>query len=196
VARTQSAPELYRHVEACAQRALETSAQDPDALHLRGIVAMDAHRFSEARALAQRLIARDKDDVSAWGLLSDAALELGETKEAAKAAQTMLDLKPSVLSYGRAAHLRFLADDVPGALELYGLAITSARHLKDREPAAWMMVQAALVFLHQGDLAGAEAGFDAALRELPRYEPALAGKRQAQAARAKSTPADSAKASL
>jgi hypothetical protein len=50
-----------------------------------------------------------------------------------------------------------------------------------------MMVQAALVFLHKGDVAGAEAGFDAALRELPHYKPALDAKRSVAEARAKAS---------
>jgi tetratricopeptide (TPR) repeat protein len=196
LARTDTRPELYRNVEACAARALAVAPSDADALHLRGIVMMDAHQFAEARSLAQQLIERDADDIGAWGLLSDASLELGAISDATTAAQRMLDLKPSLLSYGRAAHLRFLAGDAAGALELYGLAIAAGRHLKDREPSAWMMVQAALVFLDEGDDAGAEAGFDAALREIPSYEPALAGQRQVAQARAGTFGSDSIKASL
>ena len=187
VARTRSTPLLYRNVEACADRALDAAADDSDALHLKGLVMMDEHRFKEARSLAERLIKRDGDDVGAWGLLSDASLELGAIAEATQAAQRMLDLKPSVLSYGRAAHLRFLAGDTTGALEMYGLAISSSRHLKDPEPGAWMIVQAALVFLDKGDYAGAEAGFDAALREIPKYQPALSGKQRLVEARAKAS---------
>jgi len=196
VARTQIRPELYRNVEACATRALAVAPSDVDALHLRGMVMMDAHQFADARALAQQLIERDADDVAAWGLLSDASLELGAIADATTAAQRMVDLKPSLLSYGRAAHMRFLAGDTAGALGLYSLAIASGRPLKDREPSAWMMVEAALVFLHKGDYAGAEAGFDAALREVPGYEPALAAKRQAARARADKPTSDSIKASL
>lgn len=196
LARTRTTPELYRNVEACAARALAAAPDDADALHLRGIVLMDGHRFADAKALAQQLIARDPDDVAAWGLLSDASLELHVLDDATAAAQRMLDLKPSLLSYGRAAHMRFVAGDTAGALELYALAIASGRHLKDREPSAWMMVQAALVFLAKGDYAGAEAGFDGALREVPSYEPALAGKRQAARARAAKPATDSIKASL
>lgn len=196
VARTQTRPELYRNVEACAARALAVAPGDVDALHLTGIVLMDGHHFADARALAQRLIARDTDDAGAWGLLSDASLELGAIADATAAAQRMMDLKPSLLSYGRAAHVRFLAGDAAGALELYELAIASGRHLHDREPSAWMMVQAALVFLDKGDRAGAQAGFDAALREVPGYEPALAGKRQVAQVGAAPRASDSIKASL
>ncbi|MBV9945912.1 MAG: tetratricopeptide repeat protein, partial [Myxococcales bacterium] len=41
---------------------------------------------------------------------------------------------------------------------------------------AWVLVQAATMFRHEGDPAGAEAGFDRALAEVPGYAPALVGK--------------------
>jgi hypothetical protein len=75
-------PELYRNVDACVDRALEATAEDADALHLRGLVLMDAHHFAQARALAQKLIARDADDVAAWGLLSDAARRYSRPRRA------------------------------------------------------------------------------------------------------------------
>jgi tetratricopeptide (TPR) repeat protein len=176
LARTESRPELYVHAVQCSERALQVQPNDPNAQHLAGVVLLNDHRFAEARALAQQLIARDADDVFAYGLLSDAALELGEVPVAVDAAQRMLDLKPSLLSYGRAAHLRWLTGDAQGATELYRLAIAAGLHLPDREPSAWMITEAARVFMHAGDLAGADAGFDAALREVPEYAPALQGK--------------------
>jgi tetratricopeptide (TPR) repeat protein len=183
LARTESKPALYRDADACAERAQAAEPEDPNALHLHGIVLLNDHRFAEARALAETLLARDRDDVFAWSLLSDAALELGATPIAVEAAQRMLDLKPSMLSYGRAAHLRWLTGDAKGATELYALAIAAGRHLPDREPSAWMISEAARVFLHAGDLAGADAGFDSALAQLPSYAPALQGKGRVALAR-------------
>jgi tetratricopeptide (TPR) repeat protein len=175
-ARAEAAPGLYRNAEACAQQALALVPGDALAQGLRGMIMLNDHRFAEARALATELLARDAHDVTALGLLSDAALELGDREAAIDAAQRMVDEKPSLLSYGRAAHLRWLQGDVPGAKRLYERAIAAGAELKDREPRAWMIVQAALVFWHAGDYAGADAGFDLALREQPEYAPALEGK--------------------
>src|SRR5262245_3459986 len=96
----------------------------------------------------------------------------------------MVDLKPGLASYGRAAHLRHLQGDVKGAKRLYQLAIGAGDPTRDPEPRAWMIVQAALLFLDQKDYAGAEAGFDLALREIPGYAPALRGKQRLAEARA------------
>jgi tetratricopeptide (TPR) repeat protein len=175
-ARADAEPARYRNAEACARAALARNPSDAAASALHGMVLLEDHRFREARALALELIARDPRNVTAYGLLSDAALELGELDAAIDAGQRMVDAKPSLLSYGRAAHLRWLQGDVAGAKRLYERAIAAGKELPDREPRAWMIVQAALVFWHAGDYAGADAGFDLALREQPEYAPALEGK--------------------
>ena len=182
-ARSEARPQLYRNAEACAQQALELAPNDAAARGLRGMVLLNDHRFTEARELALELLARDAHDVTALGLLSDAALELGDREQALDAAQRMVDEKPSLLSYGRAAHLRWLQGDVTGAKRLYERAIAAGAELKDREPRAWMIVQAALVFWHAGDYAGADAGLNLALREQPEYAPALEAKGRVALAR-------------
>jgi len=184
-ARGQAQPERYRNADACAQVALDQSPGHAAALGLRGLALLDAHRFAEARDLAQSVLARDGDDPMAWGVLSDAQLELGDLDAAIDAAQRLIDLKPELGSYGRAAHLRWLQGDVLGAKLVYAQAIAAGRGQQDREPSAWMMVQAALIFWHEGDYAGADAGFDAALEQVPDYPPALEGKGRVALARAR-----------
>lgn len=178
-ARTKSEPGLYRNAEACAQEALALEPSNAQAQRLSGLVLLNDHRFGEARDLARRMLARDDSDALSWGTLSDAYLELGELGASIDAAQHMLDLKPSLPSYGRAAHLTWLQGDVAAARRLYELAIASGTGYEDPEPRAWMIVQAAWVFWHEGDHAGAQAGFDLALHSVPGYAPALEGKGRA-----------------
>lgn len=175
VARVRTQPELFRAAEDCTTQALARNPQDASALRLRGLMFMNAHRFSEARALAQELLARDPADTLSWGTLSDAELELGRVSEAIAAAQEMVDLKPSLLSYGRAAHLRWLTGDVIGAKRFYQAAIAAGQQQADPEPRSWMTVQAAWVFWHAGDYASAQRGFELALSQVPEYAPALEG---------------------
>ena len=182
-ARAEAEPQRYLNAEACAEQALERNPNDAAAAGLRGMVLLNDHRFADARKLALELIAKDARDATAYGLLSDAELELGELDQAIDAGQRMVDEKPSLLSYGRAAHLRWLQGDVAGAKRLYQQAIDAGAQLKDREPRAWMIVQAALVFWHAGDYAGADAGFDLARSEEPDYAPALEGKGRVALAR-------------
>ena len=112
----------------------------------------------------------------ALGTLSDAYLEMGRYDEAITAAQKMMDMKPSLPSYTRASYLAWLRGDEKAALENIHEAIDAGKDPKDPEPRCWAMVQAAMIFWHKGDYAGADAGFNAALKECPDYPPALVGR--------------------
>jgi tetratricopeptide (TPR) repeat protein len=176
VARTLARPELYRNAGACASAALSRDPRNGAARALRAVVFLNEHRFAETRALMRETLGRDDDDPMSWGLLSDALLELGDLDGAIEAAQRMVDLKPSLLSYGRAAHLSWLQGDSAAAKLIYQRAIEAGRQHADPEPRAFMVVQAALLFWHEGDYAGADAGFELALSLLPNYAPALEGR--------------------
>ena len=175
VARTHARPELFSAAQDCAERALGVDANAAPAMRLRALVMMNAHRFSEARAQARALLERDAADVLSWATLSDAELELGNLEAATEAVQQMLDRKPCLASYGRAAHLAWLKGDRVGSKRLYRAAIQAGQQLHDPEPRVWMLVQAAWVFWHEGDYAGAREGFGLALEQLPDYAPALEG---------------------
>jgi tetratricopeptide (TPR) repeat protein len=172
-ARSQSKPALYLNAQACATLALGRSPDDTAALGLQALVWLNEHRFADVEKQARAILARDPDDVMTWGMLSDAQLELGQLAAAIESAQKMMDLKPNLPSYGRAAHLRWLQGDAAGAKRIYRQAIDAGRTHADREPAAWMTVQAALLFWHEGDYAGADAGLGLALQLVPDYAPAL-----------------------
>jgi tetratricopeptide (TPR) repeat protein len=179
MARTHAEPRYYLQAEACAREALARSPEEAGAQRLMGLVLLNQHRFADARALGLELLARHPEDAVSWGTLSDAELELGNIPAAIAAAQQMMDRKPNLPSYGRAAHLRWLQGDTQGAKFVYQQAIAAGREHKDHEPRAWMLVQAAWLFWHEGDYAGAAAGFDLALREVADYPAALEGKGRA-----------------
>lgn len=185
-ARGTGDPGYYLNAGACAEVALKLSPDQRLALSLKGMVLLNAHRFVEARKFAEAALKQDPDDVLALGVLSDANLELGSFEGAASATQRMVDLKPSLPSYGRAAHLRWLQGDATAAKQFYRSAIDAGGDSRDKEPLAWMLVQAAMVFWHEGDIEGADAGFDMALRKLEGFPPALVGK--ARVALAKGEP--------
>jgi tetratricopeptide (TPR) repeat protein len=182
-ARGTGDPGYYLNAGACAEVALKLSPDQRQALSLKGMVLLNAHRFSEARAFAEAALMQDPDDVLALGVLSDAYLELGSFEAAVLAAQRMVDLKPNLPSYGRAAHLRWLQGDAPAAKQFYRLAIDAGSDSRDPEPLAWIIVQTAMLFWHEGDLEGADAGFDTALQKLEGYPPALVGKARVALAR-------------
>ena len=182
-AREAEDPGYYLHADACADVALAIAPEDASALDLRALVLLNQHRFADAEKLARSITTKRADDPVAWGNLSDALLEMGRTEEAAKAAQTMVDLKPNLPSYARAAHFRWLAGDVAGAKAFYRHAIDAGADQRDPEPRAWVLVQTANVFWSEGDAEGADAGYDMALNAMSEYAPALAGKARVALAR-------------
>lgn len=188
-ARDDARPQLYANAGACADIALSLQPDNRAALDLRGLVLMNDHRFEATRALMQSVVDRTPADAPAWGTLSDALLELGRTGEAVTAAQRMMDLKPNLPSYSRAAHLQWLRGDVAAAKESLRLAIDAGQDGKDTEPRAWVMVQAAALFWNEGDYEGALAGDEAALRLLPDFPPALVGKARVLMARGEASAA-------
>lgn len=176
-ARESADPGFYLNADACAQVVLERSPDQKLALDLRGLVLLNGHKFDEARALALQVTSRHPEDPMAWGTLSDAYLEMGRYDEATDAAQIMVDLKPNLPSYSRASHLQWLRGDVVSAKETVRRALDAGRAGKsDPEPGAWVFVQAASVFWHEGDFDGADAGFDKALDRISDYAPANVGK--------------------
>ncbi|MFT3774863.1 MAG: tetratricopeptide repeat protein [Minicystis sp.] len=175
-ARESSDPGYYLNAKACADVAADLAPANRAATNLAGLVLLNQHRFDEARDLAEQILVKMPDDPMALGTLSDALLETGRYPEATKAAQRMQDLKPNLPSYLRAAHLEWLRGDTKAATETMHHAIDAGRDPKDPEPRCWALVEAAMIFWHQGDYPGADAGFQMALKECSDYPPALVGR--------------------
>lgn len=175
-AREAADPGIYLYAKACADVALHIDPDNLPAQNLVAIVLLNDHKFSDALDQADKVLSRYPDDLMALGTRSDALLEMGSIDDAAQAAQKMVDLKPNLPSYSRAAYLRWLMGDVKGAKPIAWKAIDAGRDPRDPEPIAWAIVQAAMIFWHDGDYAGANAGFDKALEAFREYPPALVGK--------------------
>jgi tetratricopeptide (TPR) repeat protein len=175
-ARESSDPGYYLHAEACANVVLQRSPQNLAARNLLGLVELNQHAFARARATAEGVVASDPHDPTAWGVLSDAALELGDFDAAVTAVGRMLHEKPNLPAYSRTAYLRWLSGDDAGARAAIRLAIDAGLDPSDPEPLAWVLVQAAELFFQRGDYAGAGAGFEQALEVVASYPPALVGR--------------------
>ncbi|HEY8072898.1 MAG TPA: tetratricopeptide repeat protein, partial [Labilithrix sp.] len=183
-ARESADPGFYLNADACARIVLAKNPDNAPALDLQGLVLMNGHKFAEAVALATRVTEKHAEDPMAWGTLSDALLELGRYDDATAAAQRMIDLKPNLPSYSRASYLQWLRGDDASAKLTVRAALDSGRDAKrDPEPGAWVLVQAAMIFWHEGDYEGAEAGFDKALERISDYAPANVGKGRCAMAR-------------
>ena len=170
-ARVSFDPGFYKLAESAA-RCLETAhGRVSEGKLLRGHVLHNLHRFKEAEELARELVAKRKG-VFDYGLLGDALMEQGELQEATRAYQEMLDLKPSLQSYSRAAHMRWLKGDLPGALDLMKLA-AAASSPRDSESAAWAYSRLASYQLQSGHEQAATDALNKAIEFEPGYAPAL-----------------------
>src|SRR5262245_12595445 len=130
---------LYLSAEGSSSAALKMRPGHHGALALRAMVLLNQHRFGAAREQALAILSQDPEDVPALAALSDAALEMGDVAAALDATQRLVDVKPGLASYGRAAHLRWIQGDVDGAKQLYLRAIDAGRGGRDPEPVAWML---------------------------------------------------------
>ncbi|WP_439659355.1 tetratricopeptide repeat protein [Lentzea sp. HUAS TT2] len=86
----------------------------------RGALANARHDFAAGRDWGQRAVAALPDSAPAQGVLVDALTQLGDDAGASVALQRMLDLRPGVASFTRAAYhfeLHGRLDEARGALE-------------------------------------------------------------------------------
>ncbi|HYY13228.1 MAG TPA: tetratricopeptide repeat protein [Chthoniobacterales bacterium] len=162
---------FYRLAEQCAQCIEKMNPQSQAAMLLRGHVLHNLHRFKESEALARRLVEQRGLGFD-YGLLGDVLMEQGRLSEAVVAYQQMMNLKPDLQAYARAAHIRWLKGDLAGAIEAMRLAVGATTPL-DPESAAWVNTRLAAYEFQAGRFAEAEQRCALALSFQSNYAPAL-----------------------
>lgn len=162
---------FYKLAEQCASCMEARGANASDALLLRAHALQSMHHFAEAESAARELV-RLRERPFDYGVLGDVLIDQGRVREGAAAYQKMVDLRPDLQSYARAAHVRWLIGDVDGALELMKLA-TAASSPNDPEAAAWALTRLALYQLQRGSMKQALESCDAALSLQSDYAPAM-----------------------
>ncbi len=186
-ARTSFDPGFYKLAEQTALCLEGKAPKSHEALLLRGHVLHNLHRFKEAETLAHELV-KARGLWFDYALLGDVLMEQGKLDEAVVAYQSMMDQKPGPQAYSRAAHLRWLKGDLPGAIELMRMA-AGAGSSRDPESSAWAHVRLAHYELQAGHTQEASDQIAAALALQPDYAPALLARGQLLLAEEKSTEA-------
>jgi tetratricopeptide (TPR) repeat protein len=161
----------YILAEQCAQCMEANGAKGPDTLLLTAHALQSLHRFHEAEAAARELVSTRERPFD-YGVLGDVLIDQGKVREGAAAYQKMIDLRPDLQSYARAAHVRWLTGDLHGAIELMRLAVSGSSP-NDAEAAAWAYVRLAIYQLQQGATKQALESCSAALNVRPDYAPAM-----------------------
>ncbi|MGO4884327.1 MAG: tetratricopeptide repeat protein [Bryobacteraceae bacterium] len=154
-------------------KALQLSPHDFEARKLEVRILLAKNRFREAFDLARPLNQSMPDNVEGWGLVSDAALGLGDYDEAERSAQWMLNLRSTnVGGLERGARLREVFGDNDGAREFWQSALRLS--LADEEERAWIATQLASLIRRTGHAAQAESLLRQILTSRPGYQPAAA----------------------
>jgi tetratricopeptide (TPR) repeat protein len=162
---------FYRLAEQCARCIEKRNPQSLEGMLLRGHVLQNLHRFKESETLARRLI-QQRGLSFDYGLLGDALMEQGKLNDAVEAYQRMMNLKPDLRAYARAAHMRWLKGDLAGATEAMQLAAGAASP-SDAESAAWVNTRLAFYEFQARDLDQAEQRCAFALSLQSNYPPTL-----------------------
>jgi tetratricopeptide (TPR) repeat protein len=184
-ARETSDTAFYSKAEETLTKSFAIEPDNFEGLKTQAWLQLGRHEFAKARETALKLNKISPDDISVYGYLVDANAELGNYEEAIGAAQWMLDLRPgNVAGLVRAAYLRELHGNLPGALELMQMAYDSEA-LSETEDRAWLLTQMAHLELLSGDVAKAESYSQDALAAFPDYHYALAALAQVRTAQAR-----------
>jgi tetratricopeptide (TPR) repeat protein len=170
-ARESFDPGFYKLAEQCARSIEKRDPQSQEAMLLEAHVLQNLHRFKESETLARRLV-QHRGLSFDYGLLGDALMEQGKLNEAVEAYQRMMNLKPDLRAYARAAHMRWLKGDLKGAIEAMQLAVSAATP-SDAESASWVNTRLAFYEFQAGRVNEAEQRCALALSLQNNYPPTL-----------------------
>jgi tetratricopeptide (TPR) repeat protein len=186
-ARLTGDPSYYPKADGVLHRSLRVRPTD-NAVALAGLGALAAarHDFSGALRYGRQAVALDGDSATAWGVVTDACVELGRYSEAATAVQRMLDIRPDTGSLTRASYLLELHGDIAGARRMLDRALTYAPTPED---AGYVLYYQGELAWNSGDPRTAAARYTEGLRRAPGYLPLLEGRAKVAAARGDRTTA-------
>jgi len=158
---------VYEQAEIALGRSLQLSAANYEARKLQVTVLLGKHEFAAALALAQELNRNVPDDITGWASLAEANIALGNYADAEVQTQWVLDLRPgNTLGFEKAAALRVLFGDVPGAIEFLDEA-NRRTSPNDADQRAWLLTRKSDLQLISGYPKEAEESIQQAFQFFP-----------------------------
>ena len=155
----------YGRAEAAYRKSLALNPNYANALVGIAWVLSGRHEFEQSIEWANKALKMEPNRADAYGLLGDAATEMGDYDSAFEHYQKMLDLKPGIASYSRAAHLLFITGGFKKATLLMTKAIGAGGAYPENK--AWCIAQMALLDFAQGAYVPAEQMLTEGLKETP-----------------------------
>lgn len=175
-----SDPALYDLADRALDRAFELDPAASATRVAQGTLALTLHRFDDALALGEGVLADEPMNPTALAVVVDAQVELGRYDDAAATLQRLLDLRPDLPALARTSYLRQLTGDLDGALAAIRQARTAGAGLTV-ERAGVTAIEGEVQLL-RGEPDAALAAFDDALALVPDLATAVAGRARALAA--------------
>jgi len=155
----------YGRAEDAYRNSLKLNPNYANALVGIAWVLSGRHEFEQSVEWANKALNVEPNRADAYGLLGDAGTEMGDYDSAFEHYQKMLDLKPDIASYSRAAHLLFITGGFKKATLLMSKAIGSGGAYPENR--AWCIAQMALLDFAQGAYLPAQQMLTEGLRETP-----------------------------
>lgn len=165
------------------EKAVELAPKDSESLHNLAWAYTMFHRFAKAIENANLALQNDKKDPFAYGVLFDSFVELGRYDEAAQACQKMVDQRPDLASYSRAAQMRWIDGDVKMAILLMQKAVSAGGAYA--ENAAWCETQLGDMYFKTGAFPAAEQAYARVLERMPDFRHANFGLGKVRASQGK-----------
>ena len=172
-ARTTGDPSWYPKAEGALVRSLRINKDDNVGVAIGlGVLDLARHDFAGALRQGRRGAALDPYGADAYGVIGDALVELGRYDGAFAAFQTMVDMRPDLVSYARVAYARELVGDVRGAERAMRMAFDASGTPAD---AAWTAYRLGELAFGSGDVRSARGWYRHGLELDPAYVPNAAG---------------------
>lgn len=179
-ARVTGDPAYYPKAAGALRRSLQEEPHgNAPALTGQAALAGARHEFLASLRLAQRAQRLNEFDAVSAGIVVDALVELGRYRQASRAVQRLVDLKPGVPSYSRVSYVFELRGDLAGARYAMQRALDAAYSRDDK---AFALFQLGELAWNAGDLDGAERRYAEGLRLDPTSVQLLAGRAKVAAA--------------
>ena len=180
-ARVTVDPTYYPKAEGALRKSLALHPDDNDqALSGLGALANARHDFATARDLAQQALKVNPYSAGAYGVLTDADTQLGDSAGAGDAVQHMLNLQPGVAALTRASYDLELHGRLDDARALMTRALTAAI---DPADIAFCRFQLDELAWQTGDLDTAQRQYTAGLAADRAYLPLVQGRAKVETAR-------------
>lgn len=180
-ARVTGDPAYYTTAAGAVRRSLrEEPHHNAPALTSQAALAAARHDFSASLRLARQAQRLNEFDAVSRGIVVDALVELGRYRQASRAVQRLVNLKPGVPSYSRVSYVFELRGNLTGARYAMQRALETAYSRDDKVFALFQLGELAW---NAGDLDGAERRYTEGSRLDPASVQLLAGRAKVAAAR-------------